>query len=172
MSIKKIIKFPSPSLRVPCRPVVFPLQHQITDHIGDLADTLKSSATGVALASNQIIAEGHRVFVTKVDPTRHSLPAVVVNPFLLEQSPESLLLDEGCLSIPELWTKIAVPEWIDVSFQDEQGEEKKMRLEGFSAQIFCHEHRHLGGGLIYDELDKRSQLLIYNKAIRNRKQGR
>ena len=85
MAIRKIIKFPAPSLRTKCVEVDFRpdwfFKAEFNAHLDDLEDTLDATPNGVALASNQIRAEGWRVFVVK--PGMTMLPRIVINPTFL-----------------------------------------------------------------------------------------
>lgn len=167
--VKKIIKFPIPSLRKICVPVTFPISDIIQQHIVDLRDTLAVTPHGVALASNQIAADGYRLFVVR--PNACELPEVVINPEFIEVSEEKRQAHEGCLSVPELWTNTSVPVWAIVVFRTMDNSEIKVRISGLAAQIFQHEQRHLNGKLLYDVVNKKMQLSVYSEVIRNRKKG-
>jgi peptide deformylase len=182
MAIRKIIKFPAPSLRNKCadvdlRPDWF-FKTDFIAHLDDLEDTLEATPNGVALASNQIRAEGWRVFVVK--PGLTILPNVVINPMFLPDAetvgPHSqhatVKIDEGCLSVPELWAKVPRYDRVIVSFFNERGEQKELTVDGISAQVVQHECQHLDGGLIYDLVPKRLQIETLQRSIRNRRAGR
>jgi peptide deformylase len=202
--IKKIIKFPAPSLRNPCREVEFRddwfFKTDFTSHLNDLRDTLAATPNGIALASNQIAAEGYRVFVVRpqvqwplvrsMDAAKGIVPEVVINPKIREYIPHEVdlgptwatsgereLFDykcfvEGCLSLPEQNRPIDRPYWIEVEYNNEQGERLVYIARGLTARMIQHECDHLDGKLIYDYLDTKSQILIRNYAIKNRKAGR
>ncbi len=193
MAVRKIIKFPSPSLAVPCREVQFPLSEELREHIRDLRDTLDATANGVALASNQIVPEGWRVFVVKPDVwvpgvpsvNRAQLPLVVINPTWTVYPPhqiDEILVHhygrehfdfvEGCLSIPEVGEKIRRQFWTEMEYQDETGAKLVYIGAGLGARIIQHECDHLDGRLIVDHLDDRKRIFIRNQAIKNRKAGR
>jgi len=174
MAIRKIIKFPAPSLRLKCADVDFKsdwfFKTEFNAHLDDLEDTLDATPNGVALASNQIRAEGWRVFVVK--PGMTMLPRIVINPTFLPDEEFTGKIDEGCLSVPELWAKVPRYDKVVVSFFDERGEPKELRVEGISAQVIQHECAHLDGGLIYDLVPKRLQIETLQRSIRNRRAGR
>jgi len=172
--IRKIIKFPAPSLRLKCADVDFKsdwfFKTEFNAHLDDLEDTLDATPNGVALASNQIRAEGWRVFVVK--PGMTMLPRIVINPTYTRESVDIGKIDEGCLSVPELWVKVPRYDKVVVSFYNERGEPKELTVDGISAQVIQHECGHLDGGLIYDLIPKRLQIETLRRAIQNRKAGR
>ena len=197
MAIKRVIRFPSPSLRLPCKPVAFPLSGEVLEHIGDLRDTLAAVPCGVALASNQVAAEGQRLFVVRPGFTGpavacmaspggvQEMPEVCINPAWEAYPPTERdfvgigpLLDEhrsfveGCLSEPELQLQVKREMWVQLSYQDLEGRRCEVVLQGLLARVCQHECDHLRGILIYDYADKRTQMRAKQDAIRNRKRGR
>ena len=164
--VRKIIKFPAPSLRVPCKAVSFPLTPELSEHISDLKDTLATTPHGVALASNQILAEGHRVFVVrpglnlpkvKSMSGEDSLPEVVINPKWEVYPPHEIDTQhpydwpehagfvEGCLSIPELSMPHVRQYWVEMEYQDEEGRTHVTIARQLAARIIQHECDHLDG---------------------------
>lgn len=196
MAIQKIIRFPLPSLREPCRPVEFPLSAELLEHIGDLKDTLAATPHGVALASNQILPKGHRVFVLREDLRLQPVPSmqgnilqtVVINPrweayvpheidtaprsFRKEWLEEHNLFMEGCLSIPEYASRLKREYWVECIYQDTEGKWGVTVCQGLAARIVQHECDHLDGRLVLDYADTRTRARIKVEAINNRRRGR
>ena len=54
-------------------------------------------------------------------------------------------MDEGCLSWPGLWLKVKRPIWIEVEYENENGEHTKNKLKGLEARVFQHEYDHMEG---------------------------
>tara|TARA_B100000902_G_C26588006_1_gene564409 strand:+ start:76 stop:516 length:441 start_codon:yes stop_codon:yes gene_type:complete len=98
---------------------------------------------GVGLSANQIgIVE--RVFVMICD--MKSLDTITCfNPKIIKQSKKEVVMEEGCLSYPDLFLKISRPNSIIVKYEDEQKNLYKRRFEGFIARIFQHEYDHMEG---------------------------
>jgi peptide deformylase len=179
MAIRKIIKYPSPSLRTICQPIDFRDNWfwcaEFLENVQDLKDTLAVTAGGLALASNQIRETGFRLFVVRPVPTGEwavGLPEVVINPKWYPSTGVATVLDEGCLSMPEVNAKVARHDAIKVEYFDIDGVECKIEVAGLDAQIVQHEIDHLDGKLIYDYLPKRLQIQTRANAIRNRRAGR
>lgn len=199
--IRKIIKFPAPSLRSACKPVDFSTADRgaLLSHIRDLKDTLAATPHGVALASNQVLTEGYRVFVVReglqvpgvksmmMEKTKDgmmSIPDVFVNPtweiynpheidtFHPYDFPEHLAFIEGCLSVPEYAAPTNRQYWVDVTAQDEDGNRFVWIGRGFGARIIQHECDHLDGKLVLDYADRKTQFSTRAEAIKNRRKGK
>jgi peptide deformylase len=122
--------------------------------VADLVDTL-DDADGAGLAAPQI-GVGLRVFAFRVlDPEDEEGGVLhhIVNPVLVEQDPEELDDEEGCLSIPRLSYSLRRPRRIVAEGFDQHGE--PMRVEGTERMARClaHETDHLDGVLFVDRLD-------------------
>ncbi len=203
--VRRIIRFPAPSLRRKCQDVPLPIpddwffRDQFLGHLQDLRDTLAATSNGLALASNQILAEGWRVFVARpglrVPGVRsmwngstdgmQGFPEIVINPrweahppHEIDQRFEPGALDEhtgfveGCLSVPELDAPVPRQYWLEMEYQDEDGRASVYVARGLGARIVQHECDHLDGRLIYDLVDPKRQVRVRMEAIRNRKRGR
>ena len=55
------------------------------------------------------------------------------------------LCEEGCLSYPDKFINVRRPDKIYVIYEDEEGKEHKIKLEGFPSRVFQHEYDHLEG---------------------------
>lgn len=172
--VKKIIRYPDPSLRKQTKEVTFPLTDALLEHIRDLKDTLAVTPNGVALASNQILAEGHRVFVVK-EGIDADLPKVVINPSWKpyeRMKDEFIIEEEGCLSIPNFGMKLKRFDAVVLEYQAEDGTfDHLIPQVRLGSRIVQHECDHLAGKVIVDHLDKSSQIKAYNDILRRRKRG-
>ena len=112
--------------------------------VRDLHDTVEE-AKGAGLAAPQInIAQA--VTVAKIA----GMFTTLVNPEVLWCSPEAVLGEEGCLSLPDIWLLVPRAKEIIVRFQTEKGEERELKLTEFDARVVQHEVDHLLGKLIVD----------------------
>jgi peptide deformylase len=172
--VKKIIRYPDPSLRKQTKDVTFPLTDELLEHIRDLKDTLAATSNGVALASNQILADGHRVFVVK-EGLDADLPKVVINPSWKPYEKtqfEFVHEEEGCLSIPHFGARLKRYVGVVLEYQAEDGTFDHLIPQVLlGARIVQHECDHLAGKVIIDHLDKSSQIKAYNDILRRRKRG-
>jgi peptide deformylase len=120
---------------------------------------------GVGLAAVQVGAPV-RLFVTRAPRDR---PRVFINPDILETSLEEETLEEGCLSVPGVYTGIVRPASVRVQAWSEKGRPFTISAEGMLARVIQHELDHLNGVLFVDRLDakKRKRLLAsYDEKLR------
>ena len=83
----------------------------------------------------------------------------------MEESPERVTYEEGCLSFPGVHERVTRAERIRVKYLNERFEPVEEALGGFAARIVEHECEHLAGELFIDNISPiRRQL---NKAKLN-----
>ena len=98
---------------------------------------------GVGLSANQIGIE-ERAFVMMIDIDLQET-ITCFNPRIIKESKDEVVMEEGCLSYPELFIKISRPSSIIVKYEDEGKSIIKRRLDGYIARIFQHEYDHMEG---------------------------
>ena len=98
---------------------------------------------GVGLSANQIGIE-ERVFVMMVDIDLEQT-ITCFNPKIIKESKDEVVMEEGCLSYPEMHLDISRPRSIIVKYEDEGKSIFKRRLDGYIARIFLHEYDHMEG---------------------------
>lgn len=94
---------------------------------------------GIGLSANQC-GLPYRVFVLWSNPTK-----VMFNPVIADVSSEHIMLEEGCLTYPNLFIKIKRPKLIRVRYLDSFGEAHTDKFVGMSARCVQHEMDHLDG---------------------------
>ena len=67
------------------------------------------------------------------------------NPVVADTSTEEILLEEGCLTYPNLFIKIKRPKLIRIRYMDSFGEAHTDKFTGISARCVLHEMDHLDG---------------------------
>jgi len=77
----------------------------------------------------------------------------IINPVLVEVSGEQQLVDEGCLSVPELWHKTPRYEFAKAVGVDLDGNSVELEGTGLMAQMLQHECDHLDGLVYLDRLE-------------------
>ena len=98
---------------------------------------------GVGLSANQIGMDT-RAFVMIRDIEYNDI-IVCFNPKIIKKYDECVDFEEGCLSYPDQFINVKRPDKIDVMYEDEEGKEHKIKLEGFPSRVFQHEYDHLEG---------------------------
>jgi len=119
---------------------------------------------GLGLSANQVGLNA-RVFVMK---TADKGTVAFFNPELTRVSQETDLLKEGCLSFPDIYLMIKRSKQVEMKYQDSDGEEHVIMLEGLGARCVQHEIDHLNG-IIF--LQRASQLKI-ERALKARPKER
>ena len=118
-----------------------------------LIDVLKRyraiTGFGRGLAAPQI-GENKSVFVTFVDDHFETY----LNPKIIECSDEFNLFIESCLSCGHMSADVKRPERVTIEYQNEGGETKTVKADGFLARLLQHEHDHLLGIVNIDKAEK------------------
>jgi peptide deformylase len=164
LALGQIRQYPDPALRMRAR--------EVEDFDGDLRrlaermTQLMRDANGVGLAATQI-GIIRRVFVVQTDPDED--PIAVVNPVVVEQSDETVVDDEGCLSLQGVQMPVERPTSIRLEGRDLEGGELTLDLTDHAARVVQHELDHLDGVLILDrttdEARKAALALLRPKAV-------
>jgi peptide deformylase len=140
-----ILKVPHPSLRETARAV-----KKVTGRHRQLAENmsrLMRKADGVGLAATQL---GILERIVVVAPETRTM--VLINPEILSAE-GSVVMEEGCLSLPGLYGMVERPEQVVVRALDRRGCEVTYELAGMPARVVQHEVDHLDGVLFIDKAD-------------------
>ena len=112
---------------------------------------------GVGLAAVQV-GELLRVFITRVPGDS---PRIFINPDILETSIEEEPFEEGCLSIPGLYTDVVRSSWVRIQAWNARGRPFSLTADGYLGRVIQHEFDHLNGILFIDRIDpKKKQRLL------------
>ncbi len=140
--------------------------------IKNMFDTMRN-ANGIGLAANQVGAN-KSIFVidvSKVEDYEDTKPMTLINPKIIKRSEKKVVIEEGCLSIPDIREEIARPESITIVYHDTDLKEHTLEADGLLARVMQHEFDHLQGilftDLISDTAKKKLKKEINN--IRKRK---
>jgi peptide deformylase len=120
---------------------------------------------GIGLAGPQVDRQ-LRLFVVHIEDDE---PRVFINPELLLTSPEQVDYEEGCLSLPGLYTQVRRAEAVKIQAFNERGRPFVLEASGLLARVILHENDHLEGVLFIDRLNaaKRERALAaYLKKMR------
>lgn len=67
------------------------------------------------------------------------------NPKIVDSSTETIRIEEGCLTFPDLFLNVERPSEVMVEYQDFTGQWKTIKFTGLTARCFQHELDHLNG---------------------------
>ncbi len=126
--------------------------------IKNMFDTMKN-ASGIGLAANQVGAN-QSIFVidiSAVEGYEDYRPIALINPEIVYYSPEIVVIEEGCLSIPDIRSEVERPESIKIKFQDADLVEHEIEADSLLARVMQHEFDHLQGVLFIDKLDDKTR---------------
>ena len=125
--------------------------------------------SGLGISANQI---GHnvRVFAMRGETKEESI--VCINPKIEAFSENMNTMEEGCLSIPDVFARVVRPAEIVVTFKNDLNEDEKQNLEGLTARVFQHELDHLDGILFIDRIGQFARQRAFEKAKKIQKMRR
>jgi len=114
----------------------------------DMIDTMYDR-DGIGLAAPQI-GQSLQLFVANPSQER-GREMVVLNP-VVESASGRATVTEGCLSLPNVWQRIARAARVRLSGMDLSGQPLTIEAEGLLAIVLQHEVDHLQGCLFVDHL--------------------
>ena len=134
---------------------------ELATFVEELYDTMVKGH-GVGLAANQV-GKLLRIFVTGVDGDKQR---VFINPEIIATSPEESDYEEGCLSLPGLYTHVTRPAAVKIQAWNEKGRPFTFEADGFLARVILHENDHLNGVLFIDRLSAPRRERALNQYLR------
>ena len=126
------------------------------------------NADGVGLAAPQIGLED-RILVMDLtvcaekDPSCVGFKKALINAHIIERSEDEVIMEEGCLSIPDIHEKVPRSNQIRIQYLDEQLQPHDEVFEGYQARVIQHEYDHLDGMLFVDHIGGMRKQLIRSK---------
>lgn len=129
-------------------------REEFNQFVADMYQTMKS-ADGVGLAAPQV---GKSIRFLVVDGSDYAdtyaylknFRRTMINPRLLEQSDETIVFSEGCLSIPDVHCDVVRPKKIKVEYYDENYMKQVEEFDEFACRMVQHEMDHLDGVMFVD----------------------
>jgi peptide deformylase len=144
-ALAEVIKFGDPVLKSvasPVREFGSELRGEVERMVGIMRD-----AMGVGLAATQL-GILRRLLVFQASPDGE--PTALVNPEIGWVSEETVVAEEGCLSLPRVSMDVERPLHARVEGLDLDGEPVWIEASGLEARVLQHEIDHLDGVLILD----------------------
>lgn len=166
MSRLHILRYPDARLHRIAAPVR-EVNERIRSLVADMAETMYA-APGVGLAATQVDVH-EQVIVIDASDTRDQL-LTLINPEILAAAGEADC-EEGCLSVPGVYEKIARAEHIVVRALGLDGESFSMEAEGLLAVCIQHEMDHLKGRVFVEYLSRLKQTRIRAKMQKQLRQS-
>lgn len=164
MSTKdKIIVLPNPRLRQRSDRIKV-----ISPEVKQLIDDMKAATldwedsrpheVGVALAAIQI-DQPYRVVIIRnnFDDKKDRSFSVLINPEIVKKEGEIQEDFEGCLSVTDVYGKVPRYTKVRVRALNEDGQEIRIKAEGFLARVLQHEIDHTNGIVFVDHIQEKPE---------------
>jgi peptide deformylase len=139
--------------------------------IDDMIETMRT-ASGAGLAATQVSVL-KRIAVIEVThnpryPYKPPIPlTVIVNPVIEAIAAEELVINEGCLSVPNLRGDVSRLLSVRVRHLDRHGTPQETVARGLTAGTFQHEVDHLDGVLFLDRVTDPSTFTTWEQFERH-----
>jgi peptide deformylase len=144
-ALARLVKIGNPVLNSKASPITEfddELRREVELMVG-----LMNDAIGIGLAATQLgVLRRLLVFAAGADAE----PTALVNPEIEWLSEETVVAEEGCLSIPKVTVDVERPLHARVRGVDEQGVPLLIEASGLEARVLQHEIDHLDGVLMLD----------------------
>jgi peptide deformylase len=160
MALLEIVKAPDPRLLTVCEPVER-IDAELLHLLDQMLDTMRD-APGIGLAAPQV---GHlrRACVIDLGDEGDIEPLFLINPEVTWRSAETVVEEEGCLSLPEQFGQVERAAKVRVGYRDRAGALQEVEGEGLLSRCLQHEIDHLNGVLFTDHLSALKRTLIFRK---------
>lgn len=161
--ILPVVAYGHPVLRKKALPIEpdYPGLHAI---INNMFETMYGSA-GVGLAAPQVNLP-LRIVVLDASPYAAERPElenykkVIINPLIVEENGEEWVVNEGCLSFPDIREDVCRKSNVRLQYYDEQWNFYDEWFNGIVARIIQHEYDHLEGILFIDHINPLRKVLL------------
>src|SRR3989304_1577523 len=166
MSRLHILRYPDPRLHKIAAPVA-EVNDSIRSLAADLAETMYA-APGVGLAATQVDVHKQLIVIDSSE-TRDKL-LTLINPEILTATGEADC-EEGCLSVPGIYERIARAEHIVVRALGLDGQSFTIEAQSLLAVCLQHEMDHLKGRVFVEYLSRLKQTRIRAKMHKQQRQS-
>ena len=162
-----IVKIPDPVLRQIAKPVD-EINDGLRQLLNDMAATMYD-APGIGLAAPQINVSQRLVVIDCGKDNARELYKMV-NPEIITLSEEQVVLEEGCLSIPDQTADVKRPAEVSIKYLDETGSTQTLTADGILAACIQHEIDHLNGVLFIDHISRLKRDMITRRVMKELRQ--
>ena len=167
MALLKIVEVPDPLLKKKSAKVEN-IDDALRKTLDDMLETMYD-APGVGLAAPQVGILKRMVVIDVSREDEPKRPYKMINPVITAHSDETVIHDEGCLSVPEQYAPVERYETVTAEYTDENGKRQTVRADGLLAICIQHELEHLDGKLFIDHLSKVKRDMIIRRVEKERR---
>jgi peptide deformylase len=169
MAVLPIYTYGAPVLRKKAK-AVDEVSDEIITLVMDMFETMRT-ANGIGLAATQV-GSLHRVLVIDIsdlEETKGYPPLTVINPEIVAQE-GNWVMEEGCLSIPDVRDDVERAEHVTVRYKDAKFNDVELQAGGILGRVLLHEIDHLNGVLFVDHISSIKRKL-HHKALNQIQRG-
>ena len=169
MSVLPIYTYGTAVLRKKAQPITG-VNDEVLKLIMEMFETMRD-ANGIGLAANQvgILQRVIVVDISGVEETKDVKPVSLINPEVIAQE-GARVMEEGCLSIPDVRDDVERAEKIKVRYKDTNFRDVQIEADGLLARVILHEIDHLNGILFIDHLSS-SRRKLHREQLKGIKRG-
>lgn len=164
--IYPVTVFGDPVLRKVAEPITADFK-DLKGFVENMFDTMYTS-DGVGLAAPQV-GQSVRIFVLDTTSAEDEEPGGIkrafINPEIIEKFGDSWVMNEGCLSVPEIREDVLRPESVRMKYRDDDFVEHEETFSGFTARVIQHEYDHLEGIMFVDYLNPLKKRILKSKLV-------
>ncbi|XQW85163.1 peptide deformylase [Thalassotalea piscium] len=159
MAILPVLRFPDQRLRTKAAPVK-EVNDNIRRIVNDMFDTMYEE-NGVGLAATQVDIHQQIVVIDVSEDKEQAY--VLINPEIIKRNDETMINEEGCLSVPGCYAKVDRHTKVTVKALDINGDPFELDAEELLSICIQHELDHLKGVLFVDYLSPLKRNRIQTK---------
>jgi peptide deformylase len=137
------------------------IDREIEELAQNMVQTMHA-APGIGLAAPQVNVSKRLITVDLSVGERSEDLIILINPEFISHEGE-IILEEGCLSVPDVSERVTRPYRVVVKGVDLKGKERIIEAEGTLARVLCHEIDHLNGKLFFENLSPLKKNIIKKK---------
>lgn len=166
MALLNILRYPDARLHKTAAPVTV-FDESLKNLVRDMAETMYA-APGIGLAASQV--DVHKQVIVIDVSERHDSLVVLVNPEIVEASGVSDI-EEGCLSVPNVYDIVERAERVKVRAFDQNGNPLTLEAQGLLAVCIQHELDHLKGKVFVEYLSQLKQQRVRAKLAKQQRKS-
>ncbi|HUT96320.1 MAG TPA: peptide deformylase [Candidatus Paceibacterota bacterium] len=117
----------------------------VLDLIKNMSETMAKNK-GIGLSANQV-GKSIQLFMISSGLSKKQ---VFINPEIIRLSKKTEIMEEGCLSLPDVFVPVKRAKSLKIKAIDEKGRRFKLKAKDLLARAIQHEFDHLNGILICD----------------------
>lgn len=163
MAVLEILHYPAPVLTEKSLPVDT-FDESLRQLAADMAETMYD-APGVGLAAPQVGVLKRMVVIDCAGSENPPDLIVAINPEIVDRAGECME-EEGCLSVPGYYARVARSAQVKVRYQDLDGETQEREADELLAVAIQHEIDHLDGVLFVDRLSSLKRSMFRKKYLK------